>query len=371
MTQPVDFAARRYPVGALLFALAVFGPAGANAAGGEAAQCWSDAALHHRAGDERIQHNVAAAVIAPPKGQITPRPAAGDAGLGAVRRVELPPGSKKIAITFDLCEQPHEIAGYQGALVDLLREQNVKATFFAGGKWMLSHSERAQQLMSDPLFELGNHSWEHRNLRVTPADVMANEITAPQLAYRAVRADLAAKRCTRPGDDVLADKRAPKEIKLFRFPYGACNPASLNAVAERGLTAIQWDVSAGDPWPKMMAPMMVKAVVAGVRPGSIVIFHANGRGWHTQEALPEIIAKLKAKGFEFVTVSELLAAGKPVVDARCYNAKPGDTDRYDMVGLNLGKRGGKRPATADPFGLDPDAAPANPQTGWKARAEPY
>ena len=85
---------------------------------------------------------------------------------GAIRRVALPPGQKLIALTFDLCEQPGEIAGYDGEIVDYLRAQGVKATFFAGGKWMRSHADRAAQLMSDPLFEVGNHSEAHRNLRL-------------------------------------------------------------------------------------------------------------------------------------------------------------------------------------------------------------
>ena len=73
---------------------------------------------------------------------------------------------KLIALTFDLCEQPGEIAGYDGAIFDYLRANGIKATFFAGGKWMRSHAERAQQLMSDPLFEMGNHSEAHRNLKL-------------------------------------------------------------------------------------------------------------------------------------------------------------------------------------------------------------
>ena len=51
--------------------------------------------------------------------------------LGAIRRVELPPGSKDlIALTFDLCEQPNEVAGYDSAIIDILRKFDVKATFF-------------------------------------------------------------------------------------------------------------------------------------------------------------------------------------------------------------------------------------------------
>jgi peptidoglycan/xylan/chitin deacetylase (PgdA/CDA1 family) len=313
-----------------------------SAAAAESGLCWSPQALYHRPGEQQIHKNVPAAILSPPREDAARLHKAVAIRPGAIRRVQLPPNSRKlIALTFDLCEMPNEVAGYQGEIVDFLRAENVKATFFTGGKWLLTHTERAQQLMSDPLFELGNHSWEHRNLRVASGEVLATEIRAPQVAYRQVRAGLAAHKCTRPNDTVPAYQRSPAQIGLFRFPYGACNEKSLQAVADQGLTAIQWDVAAGDPWPRETAPMMVKEVLGHVRPGSIVIFHANGRGWHTPEALPEIVLKLKARGYEFVTVSELLAAGTPVVESRCYNRRPGDTDRYDMVG-RVAKPGANR-----------------------------
>src|SRR5262249_34407787 len=88
-----------------------------------------------------------------------------------------------------------------------------------------------------------------------------------------------------------------------------------------------WDVSSGDPTFAQSARAIEHQVLANVQPGSIVLFHANGRGWHTEGALPGIIAALKARGYEFATVSELLAAGGPVVAATCYDSRPGDTDR--------------------------------------------
>ena len=68
-----------------------------------------------------------------------------------------------------------------------------------------------------------------------------------------------------------------------------------------------------------------------VRPGSIVLMHANGRGYNTAAAVPTIVQKLKAQGYELVTVSELLAAGEPEIVQTCYDARPGDTDKYDRL----------------------------------------
>ena len=196
-----------------------------------------------------------------------------------------------------------------------------------GGKWMLSHRERTQQLMSDPLFEVANHTWEHRNLRVVSGQALVDEIKNAQVAYEQVREELEAKQCTGPRGATLAHEQAPRRLSLLRFPYGACSAAALDEASHQGLLPIQWDVSSGDPTFAQSAQAIQRQVLTNIQPGSIVLFHANGRGWHTDGALPGIIAALKARGYEFATVSELLAAGEPVVSATCYDSRPGDTDR--------------------------------------------
>jgi len=249
---------------------------------------------------------------------------------GAIRRVNLPAGEKVIALTFDLCEQRGEVAGYDGRIVDYLRREGVKATFFAGGKWMESHRARTEQLVADPLFEIGNHTETHRNLRLMTPEGARQEILAPQKIYEDARAQLAANQCIASSSTALS-RIAPRP-RLFRFPFGACNDASLKAVNDAGMLAIQWDVSTGDPDPHVSAARIADAMIHEAKPGSIIIGHANGRGWHTSEALPIAIPKLKAKGYKFVTVSELLALGKPVISSECYDRRPGDTNRYDFLG---------------------------------------
>jgi hypothetical protein len=82
-----------------------------------------------------------------------------------------------------------------------------------------------------------------------------------------------------------------------------------------------------------MPEVIARAVLAEAKPGSIIIAHANGRGLHTAEALPLFVPQLRARGFEFVTVSELLAAGIPEVAPSCYERHPGDNERYDIAQL--------------------------------------
>jgi peptidoglycan/xylan/chitin deacetylase (PgdA/CDA1 family) len=113
----------------------------------------------------------------------------------------------------------------------------------------------------------------------------------------------------------------------MRFPYGRCNAAALAAAAELGQLAIQWDVITGDPDPHRSAKAMAATILSKVHPGAIVVAHANGRGRHTAEALALAIPKLKEEGYRFVTVSELLAAGKPVTAETCYLDRPSTRSR--------------------------------------------
>jgi peptidoglycan/xylan/chitin deacetylase (PgdA/CDA1 family) len=259
---------------------------------------------------------------------------------GSIRRVQLPPGRKLVALTLDLCEQPGEVAGYDAPVFDYLRRENIKATIFAGGKWLVTHPGRTHELMADPLFEIASHGWHHRNMRGLTGAALAEEIGGPVRAYAAARAELAAKSCIAARPDAGLSS-VPDTMPLFRFPFGACNPAALSAVAAAGQLAIQWDVSTGDPSPQQSAAAIASVMVRSIRPGSIVLAHANGRGHNTAAALPLAIPKLKAMGFEFVTVSELLAAGRPEIAQTCYDQRPGDTDRYDV--LFAGRRAVARP----------------------------
>ena len=302
--------------------------------------CWTPSELRFRPGEESVAQGTENALVAVPEAPAQPLYNSTYEWHGVLRRVDLPPGKKAIALTFDLCEQPHEVAGYQGDLVDYLRNNNVRATFFAGGKWLLTHPERAKQLMSDATFEIENHSWEHRNLRLLSGAALRSEILLPQLAYNKNRDDLVNRQCLDRFGHGFAGDLIPMGMSLFRFPFGACDARSLYAVESLGLRAIQWDVSSGDPWVGETSDKMLQGVIKGVRPGSIVLFHANGRGWHTSKAIPAIVSRLREQGYEFATVSELLRTpgAKPVTSESCYDLKPGDTDKYDELARRLDKK---------------------------------
>ena len=190
-----------------------------------------------------------------------------------------------VALTFDLCQKPELPAWFDQGIYDVLMKYDVPATFFMGGDWMRTHVDETLLLASNPKFELGNHSWSHPDLPGLSEEIISKEILKTQnLLYQ------------------LTGRQA----RLFRLPAGLYDDLTLSVIAWHGLYTIQWDVETGDPDPEIDAARMNWAVRERVQNGSIIIMHANGRGWHTAEALPEMIAYLRGEGYTLVTVSQLL-----------------------------------------------------------------
>jgi peptidoglycan/xylan/chitin deacetylase (PgdA/CDA1 family) len=235
---------------------------------------------------------------------------------GSIRGVDPLHGRKVVALTFDLCEAAGGISGYDANIVNYLRAQQVKATFFAGGKWLHSHPEKAMQLMADPLFEIGNHSWNHPHFQYLSAKAVADQILRTQAQYEFLRQELG-RRAQAQGIDPGEMEKIPSLPRAFRFPYGACTAEALSILARLGLVDIQWSIVTGDPDRHQYARRIVSVILNRIAPGAIIICHANGRGWWTGQALPLVIPKLKALGYEFVTISELLQCGPTVATEDC------------------------------------------------------
>jgi peptidoglycan/xylan/chitin deacetylase (PgdA/CDA1 family) len=189
-----------------------------------------------------------------------------------------------VALTFDACATPQSPAGYDAKLIATLEAAQAPATLFLGGLWMQHHPDATRALAANPRFELANHSWSHPDFRtLTPAQ-MADEIARTQVEQ-----------------EQLAGRRG----RLFRLPYGFSSSTALAVVAAQGLTCIEWDTVTGDPDPHLSAKTILRNAL-GARNGSIIIMHMNGRGWHTAEALPKIVQRLRQRGMTLVTVSQLL-----------------------------------------------------------------
>ena len=196
------------------------------------------------------------------------------------------PSCKTVALTFDLCPV-RQGTGYDAALVDYLIEHKIPATFFASGRWIDKHDIEMKKLLAVPFFEMGTHGQVHAHLAELDEDHQRAEI------IKAVD---------------LLKSRYGVAAPLFRPPYGEFNDVTVEVVKKLGLQFILWNVISGDPDPSLPAPKMLAHLTASTRGGSMIVFHANGKGAHTHEVVERLAQEfLPKQGLRPVTVTELLS----------------------------------------------------------------
>lgn len=195
-----------------------------------------------------------------------------------------PRKEKLIALTFDACST-RGVSHFDEAVIRELIRAEVPATLFLGGKWMEEHPDETIELTRYPQFEFANHTHLHPHLQRESNARVREEISRTQ--------------------DVLYTLTG-RRARLFRAPYAELDERVARLVGEAGLVSVQYDLASGDPDRNVSAKRLIDYVSDMARNGSIVVMHMNGRGWHTAEALPRIIFRLRKKGFRFVTVGEMI-----------------------------------------------------------------
>ncbi len=257
----------------------------------------------------------------------TPQPALPGRLHGIIRRVALPAGDRRLALTFDLCERSVHVTGYDAALVEALRQGNARATFFAGGKWMRSHPEATHSLMADGRFELGNHAWTHANMAVMGGQKRVDQVLWTSAQAELLREDLDARRVMAGRKPTTSQPTGPQPLTLFRLPYGRGGAETAQAINALGLAVVQWDVVGEGGGGGVAA--RAQAIAEAVRPGSIVLLHANQVPKDTAAVVRALLPLLRQRGYATATVSELLAAGAPETVPDGYFSIPGDNRIYD------------------------------------------
>jgi peptidoglycan/xylan/chitin deacetylase (PgdA/CDA1 family) len=189
-----------------------------------------------------------------------------------------------IAMTFD--DGPS--AALTPKLLDILAAHHIKATFFVLGEMVAEHPEILARAAREG-HEIASHSWSHPNLA--------------KMSQESVRSQL-----QRTDDEIKS--AIGKRPTLFRPPYGSITEREKRWIHDEfGYDIILWDVDPLD-W-KRPGPAVVRSrILKETRPGSIVLSHDIHPG--TIEAMPSTFDELEAKGFKFVTVSELLGMATPV-----------------------------------------------------------
>ncbi len=196
-----------------------------------------------------------------------------------------PPRCPGVALTFDLCPV-RKGPGYDQPLIDYLVKHRIPATFFMSGNWMAKHEVEVDHLLVIDFFEVGTHGDVHAHLPMHDADEQRMEILGPVKALH---------------------ERYAHEATLFRPPYGEYNDVTIAVVNMLGLRFIQWNIESGDPDPTLSAGQILARVGTRAKPGSIVVFHANGKGKQTRQVIEQLTSDiLPRKGLQPMTVSELL-----------------------------------------------------------------
>lgn len=191
---------------------------------------------------------------------------------------KVPTTHKVIALTVD--DGPHYKTTAE--LLAVLREKQVKATFFVLGANAEAHPDMVARAVADG-HEIACHAYSHKWLnRMTPAEAAA-EFDRFEAVTGAV---------------------APKP-KFFRPPDGAYNDAVVALARERGYTTVLWSIDTGD-WRLLPVEQVVKNAVNNAHPGGIMLMHDGQYPLPTPQAAGIIIDTLRSQGYQFLTMTELL-----------------------------------------------------------------
>ena len=190
-------------------------------------------------------------------------------------------GEKVIALTFDDGPWPETTE----SILATLKQENIKATFYMIGQPLLSFPEIGKKVLAAG-HVIANHTLHHWYHKMSPL-VAQREIDDTQKIIKQV---------------------LNVETAYFRPPGGVLTNGLVAYAHQLGQSVNMWSVDSNDSHPRRPSPeAMIKTILAQATPGGIVLMH-DGGGNHanTVKAVPQIIAQLRAQGYSFVTVPELL-----------------------------------------------------------------
>jgi hypothetical protein len=242
---------------------------------------------------------LAAALVLPTDLRAHTSPA-GSVGLRSVV-THGPANLPRIALTFDSNMtdamlrwlDSGKVTSYANVgVIDVLQLRYTPATFFLAGKWVERYPDLTRRIAADPSFELASHSYAHLgfttrcyHLGVLPAKQMAPDV---EHSFQ-----------------VLAPFGG-RQTRYFRFPGGCYDTNALRAIAPTPYTVVQYDIVGGDPF-NNDPTTIADNVLRHAHNGGIVVLHiTQANAPRTADALPAIITGLRARGYQLVTLSELL-----------------------------------------------------------------
>lgn len=185
-----------------------------------------------------------------------------------------------IALTFD--DGPHPRLTPQ--ILDILNKYGVKATFFVVGSNVKAYPDVVKRVLDDG-HELGNHTENHINLEKSNSRNVIKELKDSH-------------------DDVL--ELCDFNMKYFRPPMGAVNKTVCQIAKKMDYDVILWSIDTED-WRHLSVDKITDNIYKNIKSGSIILFHDYiSNGSPTPEAIDIIIPQLQEKGYNFVTIGQLL-----------------------------------------------------------------
>jgi probable sporulation protein (polysaccharide deacetylase family) len=191
---------------------------------------------------------------------------------------------KKVALTFNVVWGEE----YVPQILEVLKKNNVTATFFIGGQWAEDFPALTRQIAQEG-HEIGNHGYSHPH---------------PDNISRAANLEEIKK------TETAIENACGVKTNLFAPPYGERGEAVLLAAEDAGYRTILWSVDTID-WQRPDPSIIVSRVVDRVHNGAIVLMHPTAPTVH---ALPDIIEALKKDGYEMVRVSMFVESKHPEGD---------------------------------------------------------
>lgn len=193
---------------------------------------------------------------------------------------------KKVALTFDAAWG----ADKTKQIVDTVKSKGANATFFLVSFWVDKYPEMVKYIDDNGL-EIGTHSATHPKMSQLSKEQMQTELSS------------SAKKI----EDITG-----KKVTIFRPPFGDYNNALIETADALSLKTIQWSIDSLD-WKDLGAQNLYDRVVGKAAAGDIILCHNNST--YILEALPRIIDELQSKGYQLVTVSELIYHDGYEIDA--------------------------------------------------------
>lgn len=195
-------------------------------------------------------------------------------------------GDKVVALTFDTAFGDKD---YTLKILDVLKKENVKSTFFVMGIWAEEYPDVVNEIADSQ--EVASHSMNH--------------LRYPDLTESAVLDD-----ANEAADTIF--ELTGYDTKLLRLPFGAFNATVIMTLENAGYVPVKWSLDSLD-WKGISAKKIYDNVLSNVKSGDIIMFQNNMQ--ETPDALSEIILGLREDGYKIVPLSEMLLKNNYITDS--------------------------------------------------------